>query len=165
MATIYRFVVEQGRGGKSGGITAGSGESKKKTGKTFTALQLFNTGEKGGVEHNRKLRAINPLINKMTGGIYEKGMRLGRAGLGLIKFRRMEDGSLKFAGLSGPAVAIIIALAINTALKIQNYFIQIANQQNKANFKAMETGQSAIHGQYETSVNIWNGRITYNQNK
>lgn len=166
MATIYRFIVEQGKSsGKSGGRSSGSGESKKKTAKTYTALQLFGQGNKGGVEHNRKLRAINPLLNKITGGTWEKGMRLGRAGLGLLKFKKTDAGTLQFAGLSNVAIAIFVAFAIQTAIKVQQYYIQKADRENKANFKAMETGVSAIHGSYETNVNIWNGRITYNQNK
>ena len=164
MATIYRFIVEQGKGGKSGGRNSGD-ESTKKTGKTFTALQLLGTGEKGGVEHNRKLRAINPLINKITYGYWEKGMRVGRAGLGLLRFKKTDAGGLAFAGLSQTAIAILIAFTIQTILKVHNYFIDMANRENKANFKSMENGTSAIHGQYQTSVNILNGRITYNQNK
>lgn len=165
MATIYRFVVEQGKSGKSGGKNAGSSESTKKTGKTMTALQLLGSGEKGGVEHNRKLRAINPLLNKITGGYWEKGMRVGRAGLGLLKFKQLESGKLAFAGFSATAIAILIAFTIQTYLKIQQYYIKIAEQQNKANYKSLENGVSSIHGQYETSVNVWNGKITYNQNK
>lgn len=164
MATIYRFIVEQGKSGKSGGRNSGD-ESTKKTGKTFTALQLLGTGEKGGVEHNRKLRAINPLLNKITYGYWEKGMRVGRAGLGLLKFRKTDTGGLEFAGLSATAIAILIAFTIQTYLKIQQYYIKIAEQQNKANYKSLENGVSSIHGQYETSVNVWNGKITYNQNK
>ena len=60
------------------------------------------------------MRAINPLLNKMTGGYWEKGMRVGRAGLGLVQ-RNTETGKL---GVSGPAIAIIIALLIQTLLKM-----------------------------------------------
>ena len=66
MATIYRFIVEnkvkESGGRKSSGD---SGYSKKTTAKKGKWVSLFG-GEKGGVEHNRKMRAINPLMNKMT---------------------------------------------------------------------------------------------------
>ena len=119
-------------------------------------------GSKGGVEHNRKMRAINPLINKMTFGYHEKGMRLGRAALGLIKVNP-ETGA--FAGLSGTAVAIIVSLAIQTTLKIQGIQRERAEKTNTQNFKAMENGFSSIHGEYKVSKNFWDGAITYNENK
>jgi hypothetical protein len=164
MATIYRFLVESSvKGGAKGGRSSGE-NSDKKTGKTTTLLQMISNN-KGGVEHNRKLRAINPLINKMTGGYWEKSMRLGRSMGGLLKFKVGSGGALKFAGLSGPAVAIIIALAISVALKYQKLQIKNADELNKYNYKAMESGNSAIRGQFQTSVNVFTGRISYNQNK
>lgn len=162
MATIYRFIVEQKTTGRSsGGRKEISGISKNTTAKKGRLVSLFG-GEKGGVEHNRKLRAINPLLNKATGGYWEKGMRLGRAGLGLIQVNS-ETGA--FAGFSWTAIAIIVAMIIQTVLKLQNRDIQIAERQNTQDYKSMENGIGAIRGQYEINVNLWNGRRTYNQNK
>ena len=161
MATIYRFVVEQTSSAKSGGRNSGS-NSKTTTAKSKTMLQLLGSGEKGGVEHNRKLRAINPLLNKATRGYWEKGMRLGRAGLGLVKFDAKTGA---FAGLSATAIAIIVSFIIQAIMKWHNKEIQTAENYNKANFKGLETGQSAIRGSYEVSVNQWSGRVSYNQNK
>ena len=107
------------------------------------------------------MRAINPLLNRMTGGWWEKGMRLGRAGMGLVK---IDDKTGKL-GLSGPAVAIIIAFVIQMILKWQRKDIETAQKMNAQNFKQMENGISAIHGQYKITANYWNGRHTYNQNK
>jgi len=161
MATIYRFIVEQKTTGRSsGGRKESSGISKKTTAKKGRWVSILG-GEKGGVEHNRKLRAINPLLNKATGGYWEKGMRLGRAGMGLIT-RNTSTGAI---GLSGTAIAIIIAFVIQTILKLQNRDIQIAERQNTQDYKSMENGIGAIRGQYEINVNLWNGRRTYNQNK
>lgn len=162
MATIYRFIVEQkSTGGASGGrkSSANSGITKgaAKKGKWVSILG----GEKGGVEHNRKLRAINPLLNKATGGYWEKGMRVGRAAAGLVKV----DQQTGKVGLSGPAVAILIAFLIQTVLKIQQRDREYANKQNRQNFKAMENGISAIHGEYSVSVNVWDGKRTFNENK
>ena len=162
MATIYRFIVEN-REKESGArkSSSDSSVSKKTAAKKGRNVGLFS-GEKGGVEHNRKLRAINPLLNKATGGYWEKGMRLGRAGAGLIQVNS-ETG--KFAGLSGVAIAIIIAFVIQAVLKVQRKEIDKANRQNQQNFKMLENGVGAIHGSYTVSANVWNGAHTYNQNK
>lgn len=159
MATIYRFVVEQkmSQGGNGRKTTGPNVKGAAKKGKWVS----FLGGEKGGVEHNRKMRAINPLLNKITGGAWEKGMRVGRAGLGLVKVNT-ETGQL---GLSGPAVAIIIAFIIQTLLKWQNYEKQKAEKLNAQNFKQLESGMSSIHGAYKVSINVFNGRYTYNENK
>lgn len=158
MATIYRFIVEQGTGKGSGGRNSNT-ESKKKTGKGKW-VSIFG-GSKGGVEHNRKMRALNPVFNKATAGYSEKFFRLSRAGAGLIQ-RNTETGKL---GISGVAVAIIIAFCLQVVMKHHNKLIMKEQQMNKLNYKAMENGVNSVRGAYETSVNVWSGRITYNQNK
>ena len=162
MATIYRFIVEQQATASDGRKNSGaSGISKKTPSKKGKAVSIFG-GIKGGVEHNRKLRAINPLINKATGGFWEKGLRVSRAASGLVKVNE-ETG--KFAGLSGTAIAIIIAFVIQTLLKYQAQQRNIANTLNAQNYKALENGFGAVHGDYEITANVWTGRLTYNQNK
>lgn len=164
MATIYRFIVEQRTTGGSSGRKASSGGSKgaAKKGRTITLNKLLTGQGKGGVEHNRKLRAINPLLNRATGGAWEKGMRLGRAGLGLVKINA-ETG--KFAGFSGTAVAIIIAFVIQALLKWQNRDRQRAEKLNAQNFQQLQNGSGAIYGQYKITGRWWDGRVSYNQNK
>lgn len=164
MATIYRFIIEQkqARGGGTGDgreprQTTGS---KKVTAKKGRWVSIFG-GEKGGVEHNRKMRAVNPLLNRITGGWWEKGTRVGRAGLGLFK-KNTETGAI---GISGPAIAIIIAFVIQLLLKWQAKERQKAEQMNAQNYKQLENGVGAIHGQYKISQNVFTGRVTYNQNK
>lgn len=158
MATIYRFIIEERQGGRSSGRTTDRGtKGAAKKGRNVS----FFGGSKGGVEHNRKLRAINPLLNKATGGIWEQGMRVGRAAMGLVT-RNTETGKL---GISGPALAIIIAWAIQTTLKIQNHEIQKAKKLNTQNYNQLENGYGSIHGAYEVTTSWWNGRITLNQNK
>lgn len=163
MATIYRFVIEQkaSRGGSgSTGPRARKGAAKK-----GRDLPLLWGGDKGGVEHNRKMRAINPILNKITGGVWEKGMRLGRAFGGLIK-RNTETGKLS---IGGPAIAIIIAFVLmQTWNMIQNWNQRVrvsAEKANTSNYKHLENGTSAIHGAYKVMVDGWSGRITYNENK
>lgn len=158
MATIYRFVIEQkvsqGGNGRKQNVGANKGSGKGKW------VSLFG-GEKGGVEHNRKMRAINPLLNKITGGAWEKGMRIGRAGAGLIT-KNTKTGAI---GISGPAIAIIISFIIQTVLKLQNIQIEKARKMNTQNYAQLENGISSIRGSYKVSVNLWNGRYTYNENK
>lgn len=159
MATIYRFIVEQRtRASGDGRMTKES--TTKSAAKKGRNVALFG-GEKGGVEHNRKMRAINPLINRWTGGAWEKGMRVGRAGLGLVT-KNTETGKL---GISVPAIAIIIAFVIQAIIKIQQAEIEKAQKLNAQNFKQLENGIGSINGQFKVTTNWFNGRLTYNQNK
>lgn len=160
MATIYRFVVENKATRSSGRKSSDGAPSKKSAAKKGRWVSIFG-GEKGGVEHNRKMRAINPLLNKLTGGWYEKGMRLGRAGAGLIK-RNTKTGALAW---SGTAIAIILAFVIQVLLKWQSAERQKAQKLNAQNFKQMENGVGTIHSQYSITTNYWNGRRTFNENK
>jgi len=164
MATIYRFIVEQKISGTGGSgrksSSTGSGKSKKSAAKAGRWVSVLG-GEKGGVEHNRKMRAINPLLNKATGGYWEKGMRIGRAGLGLVQ-RNTETGKLR---VGGPALAILIAFIIQSLLKWQSLEMQKAQKYNAQNFKQMETGLSSIHTAYKVSANFFTGRLTYKENK
>lgn len=164
MATLYEFAITQYTKAVNDGRASDTpSEPSKKTPakKGSKTVSLFG-GSKGGVEHNRKLRAVNPLINKATGGYWEKGMRLGRAGAGLIKVDA-ETGA--FAGLSGTAITIIIAMVIQTILKIQSQQREHAKSMNTQNFKAMENGMGSVMNTYDISVNLWDSRATYNENK
>lgn len=164
MATIYRFIVEQktsGGGGSRGGRKEGSTNKKGAAKKGKKTVGIFSGG-KGGVEHNRYLRPINPVMNKITNGYWEKGMRLGRAGLGLVK---VDATTGAFAGLSFVAIAIIISFILQTIMKYQAQDREIANKLNAQDYNMLENGVGAVHGQYSISVNLWNGRRTYNQNK
>lgn len=159
MATIYRFIVEQQQGGGSSGRKSGSTTKKNAKDKSFTLMGSM------GVEHNRKLRAINPVLNKATGGYWEKGMRLGRAGLGLMKFKKTADGSAAFAGFSAVAIAIIVSFLLQTSMKHHQRLIERNEKANKQNYRKLETGQDAIHTYFEVSTNLWTGKRTYNENK
>ena len=159
MATIYRFIVEQkqARGGSGRQVKEPQVKSAAKKGRN---ISLFG-GEKGGVEHNRKMRAINPLLNRITGGVWEKGMRVGRATLGLVT-KNTETGKL---GISGPAIAIIIAFILTLLMKQLQSEQQKAQKLNAQNFKQLENGVGLVNGQYRITTNFWTGQHTYNQNK
>ena len=161
MATIYRFIVEQKASGRAGGDGRKPKEkSAKSPAKKGRYVSIFG-GEKGGVEHNRKMRAINPLLNKATAGHWEKGMRLTRAGLGLVK-RNTETGQI---AIGGPALAIIIQMVLLALYKTQKKEQEKAEKLNAQNYKQLENGIGSIHGSYKVATNVWNGRQTYNQNK
>lgn len=160
MATIYRFIVEQKVSQTGSGRNPSSGQGKG-AGKKGRSVSFFG-GDKGGVEHNRKLRAINPLLNRMTGGWWEKGMRLTRAGIGLGK--SISKNGAKGV-LTGPALYIILAFVITTLLKFQQQQLLQAQKMNAQNYLQLENGVSSIHGQYKISTSFWTGRHTYNQNK
>lgn len=156
MATIYRFIIEERQSGSGG---RNSTKSSKGSGKG-RYVSLFG-GPRGGVEHNRKMRAINPLLNKATNGIWEKTMRVGRAFKGLVT-KNEQTGKL---GISGSALAIIIAFIIQSVLQFQNQQIQQAKKSNTQNYTQLENGYGAIHGAYEVTSSWWDGRVTLNQNK
>ena len=161
MATLYRFIIEQRTkesSGRKGGDTT-STRATKGAAKKGKAVSLFG-GEKGGVEHNRKMRAINPLLNKATHGIYEKGMRVGRAAAGIIK----EDKNGNRV-VSGVAVTILVQMVLLLLLSWQRRERLKAERENNQNFKQLENGYGSLHGAYEISTNILTGRHTYNQNK
>ena len=157
MATIYRIVVEQ-----SSKTTSADGRKSSDKLRQAAKSSTLGIGPRGGVEHNRKMRAINPLLNKATSGYWEKGMRLGRASLGLAK--NIEQKGMKGI-LAGPSIAIIIALVLQTLIKWQNKERQKAQQLNAQNYKSLENGVGAINSAYSVEVNFWTGRQTYNQNK
>ena len=161
MATIYRFIVEQKTSGRAGGDGRQPREkATKSAAKKGRMVSIFG-GEKGGVEHNRKMRAINPLINRITGGAWEKGMRVGRAGIGLVQ-KNTETGKI---GLSGPAIAIIIAFVLQMLMKWLQFEQQKAQKINAQNFKQLENGIGSLNSQYRVTTNFWTGQHTYNQNK
>lgn len=159
MATIYRFIVES-KGGKGGS----GGTRKKSTAKSVTPLKLLTSGSGGGVNDNRSMRAFNWIGNKIIPG-YEKAVRFSKASLGLVKIKPKKDGGYAFAGLSGTAIAVLVVLAMSIAMKLHQKEINRVEKENTANYKKLQNGQSAIHGQFEVSSNFWNGKITYKENR
>ena len=159
MATIYRFIVEQKVTATTNGRNVGGG--RKTTGKSKSASSFLGS-PKGGVEHNRKMRAINPLMNKITGGIWEKGWRASRAVLGIGKSVKKYGAKGLY---QGPALYIIIAMVISALLSWQSKERQKSEKLNAQNYKQLENGVGAIHGQYKITQNVWNGRYKMNENK
>ena len=161
MATIYRFIVEarkasgvsydadgnivprKGAGSKGGSLGSGSG---------------FNLGgNRGGVEHNRYMRPINPLMNQLTGGWWEKGQRLGRAGAGVLDVAKTKGIG---AALGSTGALLILQFAIMMGVQAFKDQQKKAREENQANYLKIKSGQTTLGQEYKVSKNIF-GLITY----
>lgn len=158
MATIYRFIVENKASGGNGG---NGGASKKSTTKTITPLKMLG-GD--GVNHNRSMRGINAVMNSAIPN-YEKGVRLGKSILGLTKWKQKEGGGYKFAGISIPSLMVLAVLMLRIAMSHHKRMIEKEEKNNDANYKKLETGQTAIHSSFSVTQNYWSGKLTFNENK
>lgn len=160
MPTIYKFIVEQrGSGGSGNG-----GASKKSTTKTITPLKLLTGGVGGGANSNRSMRGVNAVMNSAIPN-YEKGVRFAKASLGLIKLKQKEGGGYAYAGISGTALAVLLVLMLRIAMAHHKKLIEKEERNNNSNYKKLETGQTAIHGQFNVVQNYWSGKTTFNENK
>jgi hypothetical protein len=54
---------------------------------------------------------------------------------------------------------------LRIAMAHHKKLIEKEERNNNANFKKMETGQTAIHGQFNVVSNFWSGKLTFNENK
>jgi hypothetical protein len=152
MATVYKFIVEaragQGATDVDGHSIAPKGAGVKSS--TFTAHN------RGGTEHNRYMRPINPLMNRVTGGYWEKGMRAGRAMAQLPS--DLNKHGVK--ALAGVASLILIQLAIMEFDKWFREQQRKAKDENKSNYLKITSGQTTISQDYKVGVNIF-GKVTY----
>ena len=77
MATIFRFIVEDKATKALGNNVAIDANGVAVPKKGAGVKNVLGTGTlHNGVEHNRYMRAVNPVINRYTGGMWEKGVRL-----------------------------------------------------------------------------------------
>jgi hypothetical protein len=166
MATIYRFIVESTGQAQTQNLLANNSVDangvlipKKGAGsKGGGSLVAHNpTGKRGGgTEHNRYMRPVNPLLNRVTGGWWEKGTRGVRAGTQLV--RDLDNSGMK--ALAGTASLILLQLAI---MEIDRQFREQkkkAKEENQSNYLKIISGQTTIGTDYKVSRNIF-GKITY----
>ena len=166
MATIYRFIVE-GVGqaqatnllanhdvDENGVLIPKKGAGSKGGGSLVAHNPMGKRG--GGVDHNRYMRPINPLLNRMTGGWWEKGQRVGRAMAQLPA----EFKANKMGALSSVASLIIIQFAIMEIDKYVREQKKKAQEENQSNYLKIVSGQTTIGTDYKVSRNIF-GKITY----
>jgi hypothetical protein len=159
MATIYRFLVEDmtGQQAKNFDINGNPVAIKGAGSKGGGGGRLFNFGgSRGGVEHNRYMRPINPLMNRWTGGWWEKGQRVARAGMGFIN----EASTKGLGALATTGGLILIQFAI---MEFDRWFREQqkkAKEENQANYLKIVSGQTVLGQDYKVSKNIF-GKITY----
>ena len=160
MATIYRFIVEAQKSGSATFDADGNAIPKKgagnKGGSSGSGLGFNFGGTRGGVEHNRYMRPINPLMNRLTGGWWEKGQRLGRAAMSLPEqFNKKQIGALASTG-----ALILLQFAI---MSFDQWFREQkkkAKEENQQNYLKIVSGQTTLGQDYKVSRNIF-GKINY----
>jgi hypothetical protein len=160
MATIYRFIVEARKAtGVSYDADGNPIPAKGAGSKGGGSLLAHNPSGKnrGGVEHNRYMRPINPLMNQLTGGWWEKGQRLGRAGAGVLDVAKTKGIG---AALGSTGALIIMQFAIMMAVQAFQDQQKKAKEENKSNYLKIVSGQTTIGQDYKVSRNIF-GLITY----
>jgi hypothetical protein len=160
MATIYRFIVEAQRATgvttDADGVVIPAKGAGSKGGSSGSGRGFNFGGSRGGVEHNRYMRPINPLLNRLTGGWWEKGNRLGRAAASLPEqFNQKGIGALGSTGM-----LIILQFAIMMAVQAFGEQQKKAKEENQANFLKIKSGQTTLGQDYKVSKNIF-GLITY----
>jgi hypothetical protein len=160
MATIYRFIVEAskstGVATDADGVVIPRKGAGSKGGASGSGRGFNFGGTRGGVEHNRFMRPINPLMNRFTGGWWEKGQRVGRAAMALPS----EIGAKGIGALSSVASLILIQFAIMEFDRRFREEKRKANEENQANFLKLKSGQTTLGQDYKVSKNIF-GKITY----
>jgi|LakMenE01Jun11ns_1017448.scaffolds.fasta_scaffold9934995_2 hypothetical protein len=160
MATIYRFIVEARKAtGVSYDADGNPIPAKGAGSKGGGSLLAHNPSGKnrGGVEHNRYMRPINPLMNQLTGGWWEKGQRLGRAGAGVLDVAKTKGIG---AALGSTGALIIMQFAIMMAVQAFKDQQKKAKEENQANFLKIKSGQTTLGQDYKVSKDIF-GKITY----
>jgi hypothetical protein len=163
MATIYRFIVEARKAtGVSYDADGNPMPAKGAGSKGGGSLTAHNPSGKnrGGVEHNRYMRPINPLVNRLTGGYWEKFQRVGRAVGGLPEAFKTKDGKFSMAGFGSTASLILIQFAIMEIDKYVREQMKRAKEENQANFLKIKSGQTSLGQDYKVSKDIF-GKVTY----
>lgn len=151
MATLYKFLVtSKGLTQKQQGLLGGLANPESPKG---------YSGSQHGVDHNRYMRAVNPLINKIVGGsTYEKSIRGGRAVLGIAS--EYKTGGVKGAITSVGAIVLVqmAIMAVYNEIKKEQ---KEAKEENNANFMKLMTGQSSLSANYSVSQNIITNKVTF----
>lgn len=154
MATIYEFIVrDQTKNGKQEMIDPETGEV---IAKKSVAKEKPLSGSNKGVDHNRYMRAVNPLINRYVPG-FEKYVRGGRAIIGVYD-TTLKEG-LK-AGLTGVGAIVLLELALTKLDDMRREKLEETKKENIANYNKLVTGQTQLSQNVVATKNIW-GKITF----
>ena len=154
MATIYEFIVrDQTKDGKKLMVDNETGEV---IGKSSVAKEKPLSGSNKGVDHNRYMRAVNPLINRYVPG-FEKYVRGGRAIVGM--YDTLAQTGIKSAITSVGAI-VLLELALTKLDDLRREKIEEAKKENIANYNKLITGQTQLSQNVKATKNIF-GKITF----
>ena len=154
MATIYEFIVrDQTKDGKKLMVDNETGEV---IGKKSVAKEKPFSGSNKGVDHNRYMRAVNPLINRYVPS-FEKYVLSGRAIVGV--FDTIVQEGITSAMTSVGAI-ILLQLALTKLDDLRREKIEEAKKENIANYNKLITGQTQLSQNVKATKNIF-GKITF----
>ena len=154
MATIYEFIVrDQTKNGTQEMIDPDTGEV---IAKKSVAKEKPLSGSNKGVDHNRYMRAVNPLINRYVPG-FEKYVRGGRAIVGV--FDTLAQTGIKSA-ITGVGAIVLLELALTKLDDLRREKIEEAKKENIANYNKLITGQTQLSQNVKATKNIF-GKITF----
>ena len=154
MATIYEFIVrDQTKDGKKLMVDNETGEV---IGKSSVAKEKPLSGSNKGVDHNRYMRAVNPLINRYVPS-FEKSVRTGRAIVGMYDTLLTNGVS---AAMSSVGFIVLLQLALTKLDDLRREKIEEAKKENIANYNKLITGQTQLSQNVKATKNIF-GKITF----
>ena len=154
MATIYEFIVrDQTKDGKQEMIDPDTGEV---IAKKSVAKDKPLSGSNKGVDHNRYMRAVNPLINRYVPG-FEKYVRGGRAIIGV--YDTLVQTGIKSA-ITGVGAIVLLEMVLTTLDDLRREKIEEAKKENVANYNKLITGQTQLSQNVKATKNIW-GKVTF----
>ena len=154
MATIYEFIVrDQTKNGKQEMIDPETGEV---IAKKSVAKEKPLSGSNKGVDHNRYMRAVNPLINRYVPG-FEKYVRGGRAIVGV--YDTLVHTGIKSA-ITGVGAIVLLELALTKLDDMRREKLEETKKENIANYNKLVTGQTQLSQNVAATKNIW-GKITF----
>ena len=154
MATIYEFIVrDQTKNGKQEMIDPDTGEV---IGKSSVAKEKPLSGSNKGVDHNRYMRAVNPLINRYVPA-FEKSVRGGRAIVGV--FDTLSKAGIKSA-MTSVGTIVLLEMVLTTLDDLRREKIEEAKKENIANYNKLITGQTQLSQNVKATKNIF-GKITF----
>ena len=154
MATIYEFIVrDQTKGGKKVMVDDETGEV---IAKSSVAKEKPLSGSNKGVDHNRYMRAVNPLINRYVPS-FEKYVRRGKHIVDV--FDTLVQTGITSAMTSVGAI-VLLELALTKLDDLRREKIEEAKKENIANYNKLITGQTQLSQNVKATKNIF-GKITF----
>jgi hypothetical protein len=98
-------------------------------------------------------------MNRVTGGVWEKGTRITKAGANIMNAGATEG----LSGILGSVgFYIIVQFLIIEMMKMFEEERKKAREENKANFLKIQSGQTYLGNDYSISKNIF-GKTTYHK--